>query len=663
MRRSEACGPQPIAPTDEAGRLSAILQGLIESISDGVLLFSQDGKVLGANRRLAEMWNLPDNIFDSRDPLLSLAYVLDQVVDRDGFAAKATNISNMGECADDVIDLLDGRVFERRCHPLKLGELTLGRICIFRDITSQRQMEKSLRWQAAFLKAQSESTMEGILVVDNEGRKLLANGQLARTWRLPQEIIDNPDDSAQLEYVVGLTTSPEQFLEKVTYLYSHPDERSRDEIEFKDGTVLDRYSAPVVGDDGTHYGRIWSFRDVTELVRTRRAAEAASVTKSLFLANMSHEIRTPLNAVIALTSLLLDRDIDADSLDTIRTIQSSGDTLLRVINDLLDFSKIEAGRLEIETSPTDIGKVVEDVVALYQAHAKAGNTLLRSVAPKTYADNFPCLGLDPVRIRQILSNLVSNALKFTLGGEVIVSWNASLEGKSACVDFSVKDTGIGIPSEKLDTIFESFTQADISTHRKYGGTGLGLTICKRLLELMGGKIWVISEAGCGAEFHVQVPADIVETPDILIPTGPEGPTSFKGLRILLAEDNVINVKVALKILERTGSVVDVAENGLVAIEKVLKNNYDLVLMDVMMPVCDGLEATKTIRQHMARQKGRHLPIVALTANALKGDRETCIEAGMDDFLAKPFTCNLLEEMLFKWLGSREGGLTRYHISC
>jgi PAS domain S-box-containing protein len=521
----------------------------------------------------------------------------------------------------------------------------IGYLLIGTDNTARKQVEadrqkldQRLRDQQFYTRSLIESNIDALMTTDPAGIITDVNKQMeALTGCTRDELIGAPFKDH--------FTDPER-AEAGIKLVLHEKHVTNYELtaRARDGkTTVVSYNATTFYDRGrTLQGVFAAARDVTErkrveaeLEQARAMAETASRAKSDFLASMSHEIRTPMNAIIGIADLLAKTPLSEEQNKYVQIFRRAGDNLLNLINDILDLSKVEASQLELERTGFSLNDLLEKVTEMVavRAHEK-GLALVCEIAPEVPGD----LVGDPTRLRQVLLNLLGNAIKFTESGEVALRVTPDADSSvPGALRFTISDTGIGIPGDKLGTVFEHFTQADSSTTRRYGGSGLGLTISKRLVELMGGRIWVDSEVGKGSVFSVAVPLEIwagaARRAVVPVGTGPEAP--LPPLRILLVEDSSDNRTITVAYLQNTPYRIDIAENGAVAHEKFTAGHYDLVLMDRQMPVMDGLTATRAIRAWEQTNHRLPTPIIALTASALKGDRDKCMAAGCTAYLTKP----------------------------
>jgi len=542
---------------------------------------------------------------------------------------------------------------------LRVGKV-VGIVGVGRDVTDRVEAEGRLLESEARLRAIVETAVDAIITLDQEGRIEAVNPAVARMFGYAEAELLGED----VALLAGGVSNHAHAGYVAHYLRTRLSRVVGHGIELtgrrKDGSTFPFHITVSELDLGDRKLFTGILRDISEQkereqrladyarqleTRThaleteraeRLAAEEASRAKSGFLAAMSHEIRTPMNGVLGMAQLLLSTELDPEQDEYARLLVQSGETLLTLLNDILDFSKIEAGRLELEEIDLSLATVAEEVAALF-----AGSAEERGVALRVEVDpNLPSLRGDPVRLRQILNNFTSNALKFTDVGEVtLIAHPLERRDGRLMVRLAVRDTGCGIDPSRQAMIFDAFTQADSSTTRRYGGTGLGLTICKRLAERMGGQIGVESTVGEGSTFWVTVvlaPAHsaVVAPVSGCGAGGDAGETIAAGLRVLVAEDNRVNQRVIQRLLEQLGCAVVLVENGAEVVAAAAGGTFDLCLMDMQMPEMDGLDATRAIRSGEA-ERGIHLPILALTASAMQADREACMEAGMDGHLAKP----------------------------
>ncbi len=541
------------------------------------------------------------------------------------------------------------------------------------------RMLRDLQRTNLLLHAQKEAAIDGIFAVDEQGRIASFNRRFCEMWNISDDLllgkaVDSEfNDGSPLGTFLIKSALPSVLANLLETTYDDPDVVRRGEIVYGD-RVFDYYTSPVSSEQNKFFGLIWCFRDISakkqtelrqmqlmeDLRKAKEEAEEAVRTKAAFLAMMSHEIRTPINGVIGMTQLLAGTDVNPEQAKYIRTIQVSGEMLLSVINDILDFSKIESGKLELENAPLDVRAVVRDIYDVQLAKAKE-KKLKFEVSMNSHVPPF-IIG-DVTRIRQILLNLVSNALKFTDTGAVrigvrLAADEVPLADRPFQLLFSVSDTGIGISDEQMQRLFQPFSQASASTSRKYGGTGLGLVICKKLVETMGGNIQAESKADQGSIFSFTITTQIArEQPVYTLQDALDKNNEKVGrlgdrlpLKILIAEDNLINQELAMAMLIKMGYQPDVVDNGLAVLEALQVEHYDLLLLDVQMPEMDGLETADYLVNHWHElHTGYERPtIVAMTASAMQGDREMCLRAGMDDYISKPIMMDSLQRTIEKW---------------
>jgi len=549
-----------------------------------------------------------------------------------------------------------------------------GAIVIFRDITLQKRQEEELRKNKEQFELAINGANDGIWDWD-----LITNDVFFS--KRYKEMLGYEDSELANEFNTFMALIYEEDIDDVNrYIYNYLNgETDKYSLEFrmkhKDGSLrwILAKGAALKTPDGKPYRMVGSHSDITkrklaeeQTLAAKEQAEEANKAKSQFLANMSHEIRTPMNAIIGLSDLALLDDNGESHIEYLQKIKSASKLLLGIINDILDYSKIEADKLKLENSPFELEEILTQLRTLFSKETSDKNVELifyvHQGTPKTLAG-------DMLRVSQILMNLLSNAVKFTRQGQIELSIRPkSTDGATTTLEFSVKDTGIGMDEEQLSKLFTPFSQADISTTRKYGGTGLGLVISKKIIEAMGGSINVKSSYGVGSEFVFEITFEVLKDipkkhPSSAISDDAQTALANKrdglsGFKVLLVEDNAINQEVAKKMLAKFGASVTLANNGKEGVEAIRSapDRYDIVLMDIQMPIMGGYEASRLIKETRP-----NLPIIALTAAAMVEDRQKALEAGMNDHIGKPIDMNELYSMLLKWRRTDDFNLTNNQI--
>jgi len=524
---------------------------------------------------------------------------------------------------------------------------------LHKKIEEEKQTETALRNQKdlyeTLIKTESEMG-QGVSITENE-KIIYVNDAVCNIYGYSREEI------LKMSSFMDLIPEEEksQLLERLKKRISGEREQSSGEtiIRRKDGKIINlEYTVRNIDVNG-RMQMLSIIRDVTErkqaedqLRLERERAEGAEIAKRVgeqFLANMSHEIRTPMNAIVGFTDIIMNTALSAEQRQYLEAIKTSGDNLLVIINDILDFSRMRSGKIPIEQRAFKLSQIVTMSVELMQPKAAEKGISISYDIDKKIQDNL--IG-DQTRLNQVLLNLSANAIKFTSKGEVAIKVSLLSEtNEDVELEFAVKDTGIGIPKDKLAFIFEAFTQADKDTSRRYGGTGLGLSIVKQLAELQNGSVSVTSEEGKGSCFYFRIKYKKNTKPVIKLPEHKNGEyKAVKDLNILLVEDNTMNQLLAKKVLGDWGWNVDTAENGLLALEKIRSKEFDLVLMDIQMPEMDGYEATRQIRHNLPSPKSS-VPIMAMTAHVMASEEQECYKIGMNDYISKPFDPKMLYDKI------------------
>jgi PAS domain S-box-containing protein len=631
----------------------------------GILLEDENRKIVATNQVFCDIFEIPvspgelvgadcSNSAEQSKVLFSNPSLFVSRVE--------TLLKNKVLCLNEEMNMADGRTLERDYIPIFLNGKYSGHLWKYTDVTLRKSAEKLILNREAKFKGIIDNFHLGLLEVAPDGRIIRANESFCEMSGFSCEELHGKDGGDLLLDDVERERMKERNASRIF------GEEDVYELRVFNKNRETRYwlvsAAPLLGDDGEVHGSIGIHWDIThmkelefELKEARRKAEESSKAKAMFLANMSHEIRTPLNGIVGMAEQLAQSQLDADQRYFTDIMRSASSTLLSIINDVLDISKIESGKFSIETTPFNLNLTIRRTLSIFEEKAKQSNITLDI----ELMDDRGIMHLgDPHRLSQVLFNIVGNAIKFTQAGYVRVTSHLSRGENDICfVSFCVEDTGVGMDMAYLAKVFEAFSQEDASITRKFGGSGLGLSIARSIIQIMGGTIQIESEKGKGTRVDIRIPMrisnektkqDIVEMTDLQ--------KSLKGLRVLAVEDNELNRMVLQVILKKCEVVVSIAHNGQEAIDQIQEKEFDIVLMDVQMPILDGLEATKYIREELKLTT----PIIGLSANAMREEVEICKQAGMNDYLVKPYSERSLVEVMRKWSSAEKTNSTPSEIN-
>ncbi len=623
-------------------------RALIRHLPDYVVLH-QDGRIIYVNDSTCK------KLKRSKEALIgsnTLDHVVD--VDRDKVVESLEKRLSGQEVKDYEIKLLDAQGVKHdvivRSSVISFGEKPAV-LTVLVDITERKRFEREIIRSRARLNAILDNLPYKAWLKDVKGEYIAVNRPFSRYFGMePEEIIGLTDyDICPNDVARSFEKQDQRVVETRNQLF-YEDKQP----DLTEGEWYETFKSPIFDDDGNVIGITGIARDITELktkqfelIRAKEDADAANLAKQQFLSTMSHEMRTPLNAIIGITNLLIEEDPNPEQIDNLKTLNFSADHLLSLISDILDFSKIEAGKIDFETSDFNLHELVNSIQKTFSIKAAEKGLKVEVALDR---DVPVSLNGDYVRLNQIITNLVGNSVKFTEEGGIYIHVSMKKKTRDALtLQFKVEDTGIGISADKLQDIFDPFVQAGRSYTMNMGGTGLGLAITKKLVELQDGKISVESKEGKGSVFTFCLPykpgkSDVGDKKD---KPSEKALGSLRNIRILLVEDNIINQVIASKYLMKWGGIVDEAENGLVAVEKVKKSTYDVVLMDLQMPEMDGYDAAAEIRKLDSGKNS--IPIIALTASALLEVKQKVMDVGMNDYITKPFDPVELNHKILKYV--------------